>query len=121
MPLARGRPGYLCQGRHTFKGTLIAPICTYQVILSRFTDDTLCHISTVGTHGGGVASCFCAFCAMYVCWSLSLMSEVPPAAKAFGSASPLPLGVARDTLDKAFKVLFLALCASTLCKAESLG
>ena len=114
MPLERGRPGFLCQGRHTFKGTLIASICTYQVIKSRFTDDALCHISSVGTHGGGVASFFFAFCAMYVCWSLSLMSEVPPAAKAFGSASPRPLRVARDTRDKAFKVFICTLCKHTV-------
>ena len=35
----------------------------------------------------------------------SLMSGVPPAAMAYGSASPCPLRVARDTRNEAFKVL----------------
>ena len=73
-------------------------------------------ISTVGTHGGGAASYLYSFCAVYVCWSLALMSDGPTAAKAFGSASPRPLGVAWDTRHKAFKVFL-----STQCKAESLG
>ena len=73
-------------------------------------------ISTVGIYGGGAASYLYTFCAVYVCWSLALMSDGPTAAKAFGSASPRPLGVAWDTRDKAFEAIL-----STKCKAESLG
>ena len=141
ISLARGRPGCLCLRRHSSKGTLFASFCAYHVFRCRFTEDAsildlgglqltilwrcwpvlngsfaMSLISTVGTHGGGAASYLYSFCAVYVCWSLALMSDGPTAAKAFGSASPRPLGVAWDTRHKAFKVFL-----STQCKAESLG